>query len=156
MDLHPDFRDLLSALADTSARYLIVGGWAVSYHGEPRFTKDLDVFIGASEDNIGAVTRALAKFGAPAAIVDALRALGPNEFVFLGSPPVRVDILTSIDGVDFDDAYVRRDAVEWDGVPVSVICLEDLVAAKRAAGRERDQRDLKTLEAAMRKKQARK
>src|SRR5579862_657675 len=101
MDLHPDFRDLLSALADTNAEYLVVGGWAVGYHGEPRFTKDLDILIGPSDANLEAVAKAVMRFGAPAQIVDALRGLGPDEFVFMGNPPVRVDILRRIEGVDF-------------------------------------------------------
>jgi hypothetical protein len=79
MDLHPDFKDLLSALADANAEYLVVGGWAVGYHAEPRFTKDLDVFIGPSNENLEVVAKALAQFGAPAAILDALRGLGPDE-----------------------------------------------------------------------------
>jgi hypothetical protein len=103
MDLAPDFRDLLSALADTNAEYLIVGGWAVSYHAEPRFTKGLDLFIGPSDAKLQAVVAALAKFGAPPAIVDALRTLGPDEFLFLGAAPVRVDILRRVDGISFAD-----------------------------------------------------
>jgi predicted nucleotidyltransferase len=152
MDLHPDFRDLLSALAATNAEYLVVGGWAVGYHAEPRFTKDLDVFIGPSNENLEAVASALAQFGAPVAIVDTLRGLGPDEFLYLGSAPVRVDILRRVDGITFSEAYARRETVEWDGVPVSVIGFDDLVAAKKAAGRERDRRDIKLLEAARREK----
>jgi predicted nucleotidyltransferase len=155
MDLHPDFKDLLSALAATSAEYLVVGGWAVGYYAEPRFTKDLDLFIGPSNENLQAVARALAQFGAPAAVIDALRGLGPDEFLFLGAAPVRVDILRRIDGIAFAEAYTRRETVIWDGVTVSVIGFSDLVAAKKAAGRERDQRDLKLLDAARRKKQTR-
>ena len=104
MDLHPDFRDLLSALAGTSAEYLVVGGWAVGFHAEPRFTKDLDVFIGPARENLEPVARALLQFGAPAGIVEALRALGPEEFLFLGAPPVRVDILRRVDGLTFAEA----------------------------------------------------
>jgi predicted nucleotidyltransferase len=152
MDLHPDFRDLLSALAATSAEYLVVGGWAIGYHAEPRFTKDLDVFIGPSNENLEAVAKALAQFGAPAAILDTLRGLGPDEFLYLGAAPVRVDILRRVDGVSFSEAYARRETVQWDGVPVSVIGFDDLVAAKKAAGRDRDRRDLKLLEAARRQK----
>jgi predicted nucleotidyltransferase len=155
MDLHPDFKDLLSALAATSAEYLVVGGWAVGYYAEPRFTKDLDLFIGPSNENLQAVARALAQFGAPAAVIDALRGLAPDEFLFLGAAPVRVDILRRIDGIAFAEAYTRRETVIWDGVTVSVIGFSDLVAAKKAAGRERDQRDLKLLDAARRKKQTR-
>lgn len=147
MDLHPDFRDLLSALADSNAEYLVVGGWAVGFHSEPRFTKDLDVLIGPSDSNLEMVTRALERFGAPASIVQALRTLGPDEFVFLGVPPVRIDILRRIDGIDFAQAYARRETIRWDGVPVSMIGLEDLIESKKAAGRERDQKDLKALEA---------
>jgi predicted nucleotidyltransferase len=152
MDLHPDFKDLLSALAATNAEYLVVGGWAVGYHAEPRFTKDLDVFIGQSNENLEAVANALARFGAPPAIIDTLRGLGPDEFLFLGAAPVRVDILRRVDGVAFADAYARRETVQWDGVPVSVIGFDDLVAAKTAAGRERDRRDLRLLEAARKKR----
>jgi hypothetical protein len=148
MDLHPDFRDLLSALAATNAEYLIVGGWAVGYHAEPRFTKDLDVFIGPSNENLEAVARALVQFGAPTAIVDTLRGLGPEEFLYLGAAPVRVDILRRVDGVNFADAYARRETVLWDDVSVCMIGFDDLVAAKKAADRERDRRDLKLLEAA--------
>lgn len=133
-----------------NAEYLIVGGWAVGYHAEPRFTKDLDVFIGPSNENLQAVADALARFGAPAAIIDSLRGLGPDEFLYLGAAPVRVDILRRIDGVAFADAYARRETVRWDGVPVSVIGFDDLVAAKKAAGRERDRHDLKLLEAVRR------
>jgi predicted nucleotidyltransferase len=152
MDLHPDFKDLLSALADTNAEYLVVGGWAVGYYAEPQFTKDLDLFIGSSNENLEAVVRALEKFGAPDAILDGLRGLGPDEFLFLGESAVRVNILRRIDGVAFAEAYARRETVDWDGALVSMIGFDDLVAAKRAAGRERDQRDLKLLDAARRKK----
>jgi predicted nucleotidyltransferase len=152
MDLHPDFRDLLSALADTNAEYLVVGGWAVGYHAEPRFTKDLDVFIGPSNENLEAVARALSRFGAPAALIDTLRGLGPDEFLFLGAAPVRVDILRRVDGVAFAEAYARRETVDWDGVRVSLIGFDDLIASKKAAGRERDLRDVKLLESARRKK----
>jgi predicted nucleotidyltransferase len=154
MDLDPDFKDLLSALADTNAEYLVVGGWAVGYHAEPRFTKDLDLFIGPSNENLEAVVRALTKFGAPAAIIDALRNLGPDEFLFLGAAPVRVDILRRIDGIAFSEAYARREKTHWDGVPVSMIAFDDLVAAKVAAGRQRDRRDLELLEAARKKRRA--
>jgi predicted nucleotidyltransferase len=152
MDLHPDFKDIFSALADTNAEYLVVGGWAVGYHAEPRFTEHLDLFIGPSNENLEAVARALEKFGAPDAIVDGLRGLGPDEFLFLGQSPVRVDVLRHIDGVAFTEAYARRETVDWDGAPVSMIGFDDLVAAKSAAGREHDQADLTLLAAARGKK----
>jgi hypothetical protein len=145
MDLLPDFKDLLSALADSSAEYLIVGGWAVGFHTEPRFTKDLDLLIGTDEGNLARIVDALRRFGAPPSIVDQLARLGPEEFLFLGAPPARVDLLRAIPGVDFRAAMGRAVRVDWNGVPACVLSREDLIASKRAAGRERDLGDLKKL-----------
>ena len=144
--LLPDFRDLLSALAGSNAEYLVVGGWAVGFHSEPRFTKDLDLLIGQDDANLQRVATALAEFGAPPQVLDQLRQLGPEEFLFLGAPPVRVDLLRSVPGVDFAAAYGRRVQAEWDGVSVSVIALIDLIASKKAAGREKDLRDVRLVE----------
>lgn len=148
MDLHPDLTDLLGAFSSSNVEYLVIGGWAVSVHSEPRFTKDLDLLIGTSAENLARAVSALRRFGAPDAIVDAARELGPDEFLFFGSPPARVDILRSVPGVHFDEAYARRLKVDWGGTIVNVIGKEDLIAAKRAAGREKDLRDLRVLERA--------
>ena len=147
MDLHPDLTDLLGALADSKVEYLVVGGWAVSFHSEPRFTKDLDLLVGDDDDgNLQRLAQALARFGAPASIISQAMALRPDEFLFFGHPPIRVDVLRRIPGVRFRDAFARRVEAEWSGTRVSVIGLEDLISAKRACGRERDLRDLKALE----------
>lgn len=148
MDLLPDFKDLLSALAASSAEYLVVGGWAVGFYSEPRFTKDLDLLIGTDPKNLARVVDALRRFGAPATILEQLEALGADEFLFLGAPPARIDLLRTIPGVDFQAALSRATRVDWDGVPATILGLEDLIASKRAAGRERDLRDLKRLERA--------
>jgi hypothetical protein len=133
-------------LADSSAEYLVVGGWAVGVHAEPRFTKDLDLLIGPDGDNLARVANAFARFGAPTNLVEQLRRLGPEEFLFLGTPPTRVDVLRAIPGVDFAPAYARRLRVDWDGVMADVIGRDDLLEAKRAAGRERDLRDVRAIE----------
>jgi hypothetical protein len=146
MDLLPDFKDLLSALGASSAEYLVVGGWAVGFHSEPRFTKDLDLLIGTDPENLLRVVHALRRFGAPPTILEQLAALGADEFLFLGAPPARVDFLRTIPGVEFRGAMSRAVRVDWDGVPVTVLSRDDLIASKRAAGRERDLRDLKRLE----------
>ncbi len=150
--LLPDFRDLLSALAATGTEYLIVGGWAVAFHSEPRFTKDLDLLIGQHDGNLVRVTSALTTFGAPPHILEQLRQLGPEEFLFLGTPPARVDLLRRVPGVDFIDAYRRRILADWDGVPVTLVSREDLLVSKRAAGRERDLRDVRAIERAVLRK----
>ncbi len=146
MDLLPDFRDLLSALAGSSAEYLVIGGWAVSFHSEPRFTKDLDILIGTDAGNAARVVEALTRFGAPPHTVEQMQSLGPDEFLFFGAPPARVDLLRSVPGVDFAEAYAARAQTTWDGVPVSIIGRTHLLASKRAAGRERDLRDVRALE----------
>src|SRR5690606_13074979 len=115
--------------------YLIVGGWAVSVHAEPRFTKDLDVLIGVDPSNLERVADALSSFGAPPDVVRSVAALSEGEFMFFGTPPARVDLLRTIPGVDFAAAWGRRVEVTWDGVTVYVISRDDLIAAKRAAGR---------------------
>jgi hypothetical protein len=145
MELHPDLLDLLSALAASKAEYLVVGGWAVAFHTEPRFTKDLDLLIGIDPENLTRVAHALSEFGAPKDIVEKAQSLGPKEFLIVGVPPARVDVLRSIPGVDFDDARSRRVLATWGTTEVPILGREDLISAKRAAGRERDRRDLRAL-----------
>jgi predicted nucleotidyltransferase len=143
--LPSDFVELLAAFAAAQVEYLLVGGYAVAFHAEPRATKDIDLWIGGSVANIERLVRAVASFGAPSHILDALRTQTAEEFVFMGVPPLRVDFLRSIQGVDFESAYARRIKAEWDGVEISVLGLEDLIASKRAAGRPQDLVDAASL-----------
>lgn len=103
-----DFKELLSVLNAHRVKYLIVGGYAVSLHAEPRATKDLDVLIGPSAENSKAVFAALAEFGAPLEGLTPKDFMEPGSFFRMGTPPVMVDILSSISGVDFDHAWERR------------------------------------------------
>ena len=146
--LHPDFRELLAELGDAGVRYLIVGGYAVSLHARPRSTKDIDLWIANDAENLARVAGALERFGAPQAIVESVRHLGPDEFVFMGRPPLRVDFLCSLSGVDFDTAFPRKVTMVWDGLEIPVIGAEDLLANKRAAGRPQDLRDARAIERA--------
>ena len=147
MGLHQDFKDLLSAFDDAQVRYLLIGGYAVSFHSRPRYTKDIDLWVAIEPENLRRVHVALATFGAPDQVLKALQSLAPGEILYMGSPPIRVDILQSIPGAEFEAAFQRRIKTEWDGVPVSIIGLEDLIAAKRAAGRPQDMLDVESLEA---------
>lgn len=148
MHLPRDFEELLAAFDDEGVRYVLVGGYAVSLHSRPRSTKDIDFWIDGGA-NLERVASALARFGAPSAIVNAVRSLGDDEFVFMGSPPLRIDLIRRIDGLpSFDEAFARSLEITWGSRPVRVISFDDLILAKRAAGRPRDRRDLRALERA--------
>jgi hypothetical protein len=153
MDLHPDFRDLLAEFAREKVSYAVVGGYAVGHHAKPRATKDLDLLVSPSGDNLERVGRALEQFGAPPNVIAAVKRLAPTEIVYLGVPPVRVDILRSADGIeDVDAALARAVHASLDDLMVPVIALDDLVANKRAAGRPQDLADVALLEKVRRRK----
>jgi hypothetical protein len=146
MSVSSDFRDLLFELTAEGTRFLIVGAYAVIHHTEPRYTKDLDVWIDRTRANARRVHQALERFGAP---LDNLTVedLTQPEIVFqIGIEPVRVDILTSIEGLTFTSAYRRAVAGKYADVPVKILSLEDVLRAKRAAGRPQDLLDAEKLE----------
>jgi predicted nucleotidyltransferase len=146
MILPEDLRQLLLALNAHGVEYLVVGGWAVGYYAEPRFTKDIDIFIRSSVRNSEAVFKALAEFGAPIA------GLTPEDFrdsptsIFqLGNSPARADILQSIDGVEFDPAWNDRVQFSIGGVQVNVISVEHLIQNKLNSGRLQDLADVEAI-----------
>ena len=146
MDLHPDFRDLLAEFVRCAVRFAILGGYAVGHHAKPRATKDLDLLVSGEGDNLERVAAALTAFGAPANVVAAARAMSPTDVVFLGVPPVRVDILRTADGVETEAVLARSQTLDLAGLPVRVIALADLIANKRAAARPQDLADVALLE----------
>src|SRR6267378_644340 len=142
---NPHYRELLQLLNDFEVEYLIVGGFAVMKYGEPRYTKDLDVWVHNSPQNSIRVVGALKKFGAP------LEHFGINDTAStekqvvyqIGIAPVRIDVLTEITGVEFPNAWRKRVASTFFGVPVNFISLDDLKTNKQALGRSSDLKDLK-------------
>ena len=143
-----DFKDLLSAFNAHGVKYLVVGGHAVSFHAQPRATKDMDIFIKADLANARAM---LAAFGAPLDGISESDLADPKKFIWFGEPPVAVDLLPGIDGVDFDEAWSRRveEVIdEKDGLIVFFIGRIDLIASKLAAGRMRDLADVEEIRAA--------
>ena len=145
MFVNSDFSDLLRIFNDHNVRYLVIGGYAVVQYAEPRFTKDLDVLIGTDRTNAEAVFNALREFGAP------LAGLTPNDFAEegfffqMGVPPVRVDVIMGIPGVQFEECWNRRNEVDFEGLKIVFISKQDLIASKRAAGRPQDLIDADSL-----------
>ena len=141
-----DFRELLSLFKKHDVRYLIIGGYAVMRYTEPRFTKDLDLLVAVDEENAQAVYSALKEFGAP------LQDLSPKDFAEegyfyqMGNPPLRVDVLMSIPGVSFAEAWQNRETVKIAEAEMQFISKDDLIKAKRASGRPQDLLDLENLE----------
>lgn len=146
MHLDPNFSEFIASLHARRVRFLIVGGYAVAAHGHPRYTADLDLWIGADEANARALLGALEDFGFADLDLTLEDFVTPDRVVQLGYPPLRIDLLTSIDGVDFVAAYERRIEVLLGDLRTPVISLDDLRCNKRATGRAQDLADLEALE----------
>jgi predicted nucleotidyltransferase len=144
IQLPPDFKEFLRLLNSNSVEYLLIGGYAVNYYGFPRATADLDIWIAIGQQNAQRVAQVLREFGFAQA--EAAAFLEPRKIIRMGVPPVRLEILTSISGVEFAECYSRRLAVELDGVPVNLIHLDDLKRNKQASGRLKDRLDLEQLQ----------
>lgn len=143
--LNQDFREFIQSLNDNHVRYLIVGGYAVAFHGHPRYTKDMDVWIEMSAENASNVVAALDEFGFGSLGLRESDFLTPNQIIQLGHPPSRIDLLCTVSGVTFGECYESRVTVEIDGVPVNFINLENLRKNKAASGRLQDLADLENL-----------
>jgi hypothetical protein len=139
---------MLSAFADEGVRYLVIGGHAVGLHARPRSTKDLDLWLDAAPENIERACAALARFGVPPDIVSQLREARPDEIVWMGRVPARVDFLQMLPGVVFEESWKRRVEADVGGVRATFIGRQDLIANKRAVGRPQDRRDVRALERA--------
>lgn len=145
MRLPPDFSEFLRLLDVHDVDYLLVGGYAVAYHGYPRGTQDLDVWIDRRPQVAERIITALREFGFDDPALDASLFLDPDRLIRLGHPPMRLEILTSVTGLEFADSYRSALHTVIEGVPVVVISLADLRKNKRAAGRAKDLADLEEL-----------
>lgn len=134
----PDFRDMLSALSDEKADYLLVGAFALAVHARPRGTGDIDIWVRPELENARRVWTALAKFGAPVGDLQVEELARPGMVFQFGVEPLRIDILTAIEGVEFEDAWVERVEVDLDGLLIPVIGRRHLIENKRACGRPQD------------------
>src|ERR1700729_766273 len=118
MSLPPDLVEMLSVFADAGVRYLVIGGHAVSLHARPRTTKDLDLWLDAAPENIGRACAALRRFGVPESIVAELRSARPDEIVWMGRVPSRIDFLQTVPGLEFEASWDRRATVDVGGALV--------------------------------------
>jgi predicted nucleotidyltransferase len=156
--MYPDFKELLSVLNAHRVKYLVVGAYAVSIHAQPRATKDIDILIEADADNAEAVFAALAQFGVPLQGLTSADFAEEGPFFRIGRDPIGVDILTTIPGVGFDAAWLRRveDVIDQaSGLKANFISRDDLVAAKLASGRPQDLADVDAIRRAIKSQEAR-
>ena len=143
--LNRDFNDILSAFSDEGVEYLLVGAYALAAHGVTRATADMDLWIRPARENAKRVFRALARFGAPLSEVTEADFATPELVFQIGNAPSRVDILTSLDGVEFEAAWKRRTTLMVEKLQIPVIGRADLIVNKRATGRPQDLADVERL-----------
>ena len=145
--LNPDFADLLILLADGGVDFLVVGAYALALHGAPRASGDIDIFVRPSQANAQRVYEALTRFGAPltSAQLSAADFAQPGIVYQIGLPPRRIDIMTAISGVSFDEAWASRVTADIDGRPVAFIGRDALLKNKEASGRPKDVADVARL-----------
>ena len=143
--LNQDFKAFIQSLNDNQVRYLIVGGYALALHGHPRYTKDIDIWIEPLPDNADKTVRALEEFGFGSLGLQAADFLVPDQIIQLGYAPNRIDLLTTIPGVEFEASYATRIETTIDEIIIRFIDLEGLKNSKRAAGRLQDLADLENL-----------
>ena len=144
--MNQDFREFLELLNKHEVRYLIVGGYSVAIHGHPRYTKDIDIWILTSRENAASLINALDEFGFGSLDLNIEDFEQQGYVVQLGNAPARIDILTSLTGVEFEECWENRVMAEEDGLVFPVISLSDLRVNKSALGRHQDLADLDQLE----------
>jgi len=148
MLVNQDFKDLFRVFNEYKVKYLVVGAYAVIYYAEPRYTKDLDIWVEPSLENARLVWKALSDFGAPFEGVALEDFCNPELVYQIGVAPNRIDIMMSIPGVEFSSAYERKVESTYGEEPIKIIAIDDLIEAKRTVDREQDRLDVKILEQA--------
>ncbi len=146
MILNQDFKEFVQSLNDNRVQYLIIGGYAVAFHGHPRYTKDLDIWIKPNRDNAKRLLQALEAFGFGSLGLEETDFMEPEQIVQLGYPPNRIDILTNPSGVEFDACFASRVTIKVDDIELNFIDLDNLKRNKKASGRFQDLADIENLE----------
>jgi len=152
MVLNKDFREFIKSLNDHGVKYLVVGGYAVGFHGYPRYTKDLDFWIWLNRDNVVKAIAAIRDFGFSSLGLTEADLLDSENVIQLGYPPNRIDILTDLPSVSFENCFEQRKEVEIEGITINFIDAENLITTKEAAGRPQDKLDVIMLKEGIDKK----
>ena len=145
MEIQTDFKELLELLNTHNVEYMIVGGYALAFHGAPRYTGDIDVFVKPDKENAGRILGALDEFGFGDVGIELSDLEYEGKVIQLGVPPVRIDIITSISGVTWNDASSSKIEGQYGDVPVYYIGLDQFINNKRSIGRKKDMADLEAL-----------
>ncbi|MBN1832606.1 MAG: nucleotidyl transferase AbiEii/AbiGii toxin family protein [Deltaproteobacteria bacterium] len=145
MDIQIDFKELLELLNNHDVGYMIVGGYALAFHGAPRYTGDIDLFIKPDKENAQRIMKALDEFGFGSVGIESSDFTHENKVIQIGVPPVRIDIITSISGVTWEEAFSSRVQGQYGDVPVYYIGLDQFIRNKKSIGRIKDMADLEAL-----------
>ena len=146
MIINKDFKEFLELLNKNQVKYLIVGGYAVAFHGHPRYTKDIDIWILMDKSNAENILKTLVEFGFSDLGITEGDLVSPEVVIQLGYPPNRIDLITEVSGLTFKDCYEKRVIVDVEGVKINFIDLESLKKNKKSSGRYQDLADLESLE----------
>jgi hypothetical protein len=141
-----DFREFVGLLEKNEVAYIIVGGYAVGYHGYPRFTGDLDIWLQISEDNAKRIVASINEFGMNSLGLTESDFMIHDNIIQIGYPPLRIDLLSDIDGVSFDECYKNKIRADHEGFVYNIISYDDLIKNKKASNRSKDKGDIENLE----------
>ena len=146
MELDKDFKEFIELLNEHKVKYLIIGGYAVNFHGYPRYTKDIDFWLWMTKPNIKKLINAIKEFGFGGLDLEVKDFMIPENIIQLGYEPYRIDLLVDVEGVDFEICFERRTEAKLDETAVNFLSLQDLITAKKKAGRLQDLADAEQLE----------
>ena len=146
MELDKDFREFIELLNGHEVKYLVVGGYAVNFHGYPRYTRDIDFWLWMTKPNMERLTNAIRDFGFGGLKLEIEDFMNPENIIQLGYEPYRIDLLVDVDGVNFEECFERRTEADLDGVEVNFLSIQDLITSKKTMGRLQDLADAEQLE----------
>ena len=146
MVLNKDFKEFIELLNAHKVKYLVIGGYAVTYHGYPRYTKDIDFWIWLDKENVKRLVQVINSFGFGSLGLKESDFSDPENIIQLGQEPNRIDLLVDLDGPEFEECYKRREEIESEGFRISIIGVEDLIKIKKQIGRYQDLADAEQLE----------